>query len=284
MNDAQQAGKLAETETLQRQLFEMQAELERTKAENAHQSANEKLHMDRIAALEEKAALAADPGTPGTGTPGADETKLSADTLNGTKILNQPLAAETAPTTLAKQLTKKPDAKNLAATAKSNFTELKKEALAEVKTSAKAKPAAKVAAATPKQQPKAVAKKAKPAAKPQVKPAAKIKTSSIKRTKTKPIDFGPAVITHATRPIGVRIATGPSVDSLRLSWSALADRHGPALKKLEPRYVTGIDATGLTYDLVAGPIATAKEAKEVCNRLRTNGVRCTIGEFTGNAL
>ncbi|MCH9764948.1 MAG: hypothetical protein K0U34_03015 [Alphaproteobacteria bacterium] len=126
----------------------------------------------------------------------------------------------------------------------------------------------------------------KPAPKPAAKPVTKtnVQTGSLGAANAKPIDFGPAVVTRATRPIGVRIATGPSIDSLRLSWSALADRHGSTLRKLEPRYVTGIDATGLTYDLIAGPFNTADEATEVCLRLHANGARCALGEFTGNAL
>lgn len=126
--------------------------------------------------------------------------------------------------------------------------------------------------------------KPKPSTVPVPAKRPKLETASVERKPAPAIDFGPAVVTSAARPIGVRIATGPSVDSLRLSWSALSDRHGSSLRSLKPRYMTGIGATGLTYDLVAGPLATEQEANLLCQRLAASGVRCTIGEYTGNAL
>lgn len=122
--------------------------------------------------------------------------------------------------------------------------------------------------------------------------ADKLETGSVK-TAGAALDFTPSVVkaaepqpaaAGAQRPIGLRVATGPSIDALRLSWSVLTDRHGDTLKSLEPRYVTGIDESGLTYDLVAGPVKTAAEAQRVCAELQGKGIRCTIGEYAGEAL
>ena len=99
-----------------------------------------------------------------------------------------------------------------------------------------------------------------------------------------PIVFGPAVVKPAAKPVGIQIATGPSVDAIRLSWSLLSDRHADTLKKLEPRVVSGKDADGETFDLVAGPIKSSAEAKKVCAALEAKSVPCRIGDFKGEAL
>ena len=281
-NEGQRAQTIADTGKLQRRLSEMEKELARTKAENEHHTELEKVHLDRIAALEQNATQPTDPNTGppvaldtqatdtqatgGVQTNNADK-QTAGSTLAKTKILNHPASPATT-TTIVKQVAKKPEIKDVTKTAAAKVTDVKKTTPAKVTTTTKT----------------AIAKKTAPKVAVAPKPVAKVKTGSIDSAKTKPLDFGPAVVTRSTRPIGVRIATGPSVDSLRLSWSALADRHGPSLRKLQPRYVTGIDATGLTYDLIAGPIASADEANKVCQRLHENGVRCAIGEYTGNAL
>lgn len=99
-----------------------------------------------------------------------------------------------------------------------------------------------------------------------------------------PVVFGPAVVKPAAKPIGVQIATGPSLDSIRLSWSLLSDRHASELKPLQPRYVAGQGPDGTTYDLVAGPIKSAAEAKKICESLEAGLVKCTISSFDGDAL
>lgn len=99
-----------------------------------------------------------------------------------------------------------------------------------------------------------------------------------------PIVFGPAVVKPAAKPVGIQIATGPSVNSLRLSWSLLSDRHADTLKKLEARVVIGEGLEGDTFDLVAGPIKTSAEAKKVCAALEAQSVPCKIGDFKGEAL
>ncbi len=269
--------KSGKSDNLADKLARMEKDLQSTQANDAKRVAEKKSHLDRIAALEAKAAKAeaevntSAPSTDPIQTPAviSASSKQAADEiaerLGGAKILNGPEAKKKS-TTLVKQTAKDAPEKTVAEVTKSAI---------------KAAPTA-----TAKTAPKKVAAlaKPKPAPKPIAKAPAKITTGSIGRAATKPITFGPAVVTRATRPIGVRIATGPSVDSLRLSWNALADRHGASLKRLQPRYVTGIDATGLTYDLIAGPFNTANEASQVCARLHANGARCALGEFTGNAL
>ncbi len=86
------------------------------------------------------------------------------------------------------------------------------------------------------------------------------------------------------KPIGIYIGSGPSVDSLRLSWSLLADRNAESLRNLEPRYTTGIDSNGLNYGLVAGPLSSAADAQKVCKDLAAKAVTCRVGDFAGEAL
>lgn len=99
-----------------------------------------------------------------------------------------------------------------------------------------------------------------------------------------PIVFGPAIVKPAAKPVGIQIATGPSVDSLRLSWSLLADRHAETLKNLEARYIVGKDAEGTTYGLVAGPMKSSSDAKRVCASLEAKSVPCKVGDFKGDTL
>ncbi|NOT72303.1 MAG: SPOR domain-containing protein [Hyphomicrobium sp.] len=98
------------------------------------------------------------------------------------------------------------------------------------------------------------------------------------------ISFGPAVVKPAPQPVGVKISSGASVDSLRLSWSLLAEQHGDALKSLEARYTAAGDAANPSYDLVAGPIKSKAQAAKVCKALTAKGVACTVGAFAGDAL
>jgi hypothetical protein len=85
----------------------------------------------------------------------------------------------------------------------------------------------------------------------------------------------------AQKAVGVQVASGPSLDALRLSWSLLSDRHKSSLKTLEPRYVS---ADGGTYQLIAGPLPNDAEAVKICATLRTRGVSCRPAEFKGDGL
>lgn len=92
---------------------------------------------------------------------------------------------------------------------------------------------------------------------------------------------GNAAAALADAPKGVVVASGPSVDALRLSWSLLSDRHKATFGKMEPRVVT---TDGSTYQLVAGPLPSEAEAAKVCTGLKARGIACRPGEFRGDAL
>ncbi len=118
-------------------------------------------------------------------------------------------------------------------------------------------------------------------------PARALETGSLNTAAKAPADaisFGPAVVKPAPQPMGIKISSGASADSLRLSWSLLAEKHGDTLKGLEARYVTGGDALNPNYDLVAGPLKSKAEAAKVCKSLTAKGVPCTVGAFNGEAL
>ena len=84
-------------------------------------------------------------------------------------------------------------------------------------------------------------------------------------------------------PVGVLLATGPSLDSLRLSWQILNDRHGASMKTLQPRYVVSGKPDERTYGLVAGPLETVADAKSVCKTMTDNGIACEVSQYRGNA-
>ncbi len=99
-----------------------------------------------------------------------------------------------------------------------------------------------------------------------------------------PMTFGPGAVkvSAPAAAVALELASGPSVDALRLNWSLLADRHGAALKNLEPRYTNS--GEGQPYQLVAGPIASSEEASRVCAQLKAKKVACRVTGFGGNAL
>lgn len=98
------------------------------------------------------------------------------------------------------------------------------------------------------------------------------------------VAFGPGAIKAATPsgPAGVEIASGPSLDTLRLNWSMLAERHAAQLKNLEARYTSA--GEGQPYQLLAGPLSSPDEAKRVCAQLQAKRVACRVTGFGGNAL
>ena len=100
----------------------------------------------------------------------------------------------------------------------------------------------------------------------------KIETGSIRKTAAKPA------------PSGVLLATGPSVDTLRLNWSILTDRHADAVRNLQPRYVVSGSGSNRTYALVAGPLASPTKAKELCTIMAAKGLACQVSPYRGNSL
>jgi hypothetical protein len=118
-------------------------------------------------------------------------------------------------------------------------------------------------------------------------PAKSLETGSVaaaalgSATERPAVEFGPAVVKPTPKAVGVQIATGPSLDSLRLSWSLLSDRHADVLKSLEARY-TGSDQSA--YELVAGPVKSASDAKRICATLQAKSVPCKPVDYDGNPL
>lgn len=97
--------------------------------------------------------------------------------------------------------------------------------------------------------------------------------------------FETAVVKPAPKTLALQIASGSSLDSLRLSWNLLSETHAGSLKNLEPRYSTGVDANGLVYNLMAGPVKTEAEAKKMCKDLTAKAIPCkVVGDFDGPSL
>jgi len=100
------------------------------------------------------------------------------------------------------------------------------------------------------------------------------------------ITFGAAEVTPSTPAhsvYGVQLAAGPSLDSLRLSWSLLVERHGTALGALQPRFVPP-RAEGGPYRLVAGPLPSKADADKVCADMRVGRQGCFSTTFVGEPL
>jgi hypothetical protein len=111
--------------------------------------------------------------------------------------------------------------------------------------------------------------------------AAPIETGSIRRQP--PIHFGEPVVMPTREIYAVQLASAPSLESLRLSWSLLLERHGADLAALQPRYVAP-RAAGGTYRLVAGPLASAAEAERICVELQAQRSSCLSTQFVGDPL
>ncbi len=79
------------------------------------------------------------------------------------------------------------------------------------------------------------------------------------------------------------LESSTSLESLRVRWSMLQENNGSILKNLRPRYISSGDTQ--SYQLVAGPIVTADEAKRVCALLRVRKVSCSLmNSFSGEPL
>lgn len=120
---------------------------------------------------------------------------------------------------------------------------------------------------------------ARPAAKPRkAKKKAPVK-APVKKVAAKKL---PAK--KPTKSVGVQLATGPSVASLQLNWSVLADRNKDTLGHLQPRYTTRGKPSKRTYNLVAGPLGSTQQAEIICKVLGQRGHSCKVGTFRGSVL
>jgi hypothetical protein len=84
-------------------------------------------------------------------------------------------------------------------------------------------------------------------------------------------------------PFGIRLASAPSLEGLRVNWRSLLERHGAVLKPLSAHYLPP-SAGEDTYQLIAGPVATADQAKNICATLRARDVACSLIVFGGEAM
>jgi hypothetical protein len=102
---------------------------------------------------------------------------------------------------------------------------------------------------------------------------------------TKPLTTGSIDPAQRTaKPVGVYIGSGSSLEAVRSSWSQLTQRAPEAIAGLQPRYKSSMDAAGMSYGLLAGPLKSTAEAQKVCQDLAAKSVNCRIGEYGGEAL
>jgi hypothetical protein len=116
-------------------------------------------------------------------------------------------------------------------------------------------------------------------------PATSAPATKTAAAQAEPPPFSAPVVTPSAKPVGVQIASGSSIDSLRLSWSLLSETHADKLKTLEPRYSLSVDNGAVVYNLLAGPVKSEAEAKKMCKALAAKAVPCkVVGEFGGASL
>lgn len=94
---------------------------------------------------------------------------------------------------------------------------------------------------------------------------------------------GPPISARPAAGVGVQIASGPSLDAVRLSWQLMQDSHKAAFKALEPRVVE-VPGDPPSFKLLAGPLSTGDEAEKLCERLRQRRVTCTVQPYAGKPL
>ena len=127
-----------------------------------------------------------------------------------------------------------------------------------------------------------------PAAKPKApKPVKKAAAPPPPKPKPKQIARAEPISEFSVKvdkPVAVRLATGATVDNLRLSWEILSARHRQELGPLQPRYYNKADGNGIKYELVAGPFRSTEDAKRVCASLKAQAIDCQLSSFGGNAL
>ena len=99
------------------------------------------------------------------------------------------------------------------------------------------------------------------------------------------IAFGPPIVKPEPKPFGVQLASGTSLDDVQRDWLELMSRHGATLGSLKPRIsISAANTPAQTFDLIAGPVKTAADAKKVCKALAAQGTDCKIAPYTGAAL
>ena len=83
----------------------------------------------------------------------------------------------------------------------------------------------------------------------------------------------------------IDLGGGASVEALRALWLGLKASHGPVLAGLQPLIAQHPkQPSGITYRLVAGPLATAEDAARLCSRLPAARTGCHPTKFSGAQL
>ena len=97
------------------------------------------------------------------------------------------------------------------------------------------------------------------------------------------ITFGEPEVTPVRQAYSVQLATGPSLDALRMNWLALRDQHGDALASLQPRFIAPRSGNG-PYRLVAGPLPSKADADQVCVEMGLGRDACFATTAMGQPL
>ncbi len=113
-------------------------------------------------------------------------------------------------------------------------------------------------------------------------PAAAQRVDDAYTSQSNPINTGSVAAGAHARPVGLLVASGPSLDSIRLSWNVLSQNHGNVLGSLEPRILPAGD--GSAFQLIAGPFASDAEAQKACSALKSRGVGCRPADYAGAPL
>lgn len=90
--------------------------------------------------------------------------------------------------------------------------------------------------------------------------------------------------TASANTAALRLATAPSLVSLRQSWAVLVDRHRAILQGLSPRYRDITSAAGRSFQLIAGPLLSRGEAIQLCAMLQVRSVSCGVDSYQGTPL
>ena len=83
-------------------------------------------------------------------------------------------------------------------------------------------------------------------------------------------------------PRAIEIGNSESLEGLRTKWGDLSGRN-PELGDLAPRYRLTADGRQAPFTLLAGPFDTPDAAARTCDALKSKGVTCRVGAYTGNA-
>ena len=97
-------------------------------------------------------------------------------------------------------------------------------------------------------------------------------------------DVAPALPSTQKTALGLQLSTGPNLDSLRLNWSLLNERHRDLLGPMQIRYRKVAGKPNAPYQLIAGPVRSPAEAARICKALATSGVSCRATTYSGEAL